>query len=108
MPGQPLRRAAGGRDDVDVGVAVVVGAEGDATSVRGEDGTLLVAIRGGEPFDVAAVDARGPEIARVDEGDVRRAHSGLGQETRVGDALRSEVGRARGEEEAEREGSHAA
>jgi len=42
MPGQALRLAAGHRDHVDIGIAVVVGGKGDALSIGREHRGVLV------------------------------------------------------------------
>jgi hypothetical protein len=77
MPCQAPHFAARGRDDVHVDVPVVVAGEGEPLAVIGKDRIALVAVGGRDPADVAAVELRGPDIAGVDERDVRRAHRGL-------------------------------
>ena len=67
---QPRRVAAARGDDVDVGVAVVVGAEGDVLAVGREPGEQLLAARGREPLRRAAGFRGDPHVARVDERDV--------------------------------------
>ena len=57
MPGQARRRAAVDRDDVDVGVAVVLRAEGDRLAVGGEGRVRLDADVAGQPAQVRAVEA---------------------------------------------------
>ena len=72
-------------DGVDVGVAVVLGAEGDGLAVGREDGLRLDADVAGQPADVLAVEVGDPEIVGVDEGDVLGADGRLGQKPRVVD-----------------------
>ena len=55
---------------------------------------------GRETADVGAVDARGPEVVRVHEGDVRRADRGLREQPRVAD-VGIPGGRGRRQEEGE-------
>ena len=70
MPGEPLRHTAFDRHDVDVRVAVVLGAEGDQLPVRREGGIGFDALVGGQAPHSGAVEVGHPEIIGVNEGDV--------------------------------------
>ena len=84
MPGEPRRHAALGRDDVDVGVAVVLRAERDR-SVGRERRIRFQAVVGRQPPDGAAVQARRPEVSGVDERDLLAVGRGLRKEARIRD-----------------------
>ena len=83
MPGETLGLAPGGGDDVNVGVAIVVGGESDPLSVGREVGIALGADAGGEPLGIAAVVADRPDIAGVAEGDLFRAGRGMPDQQRL-------------------------
>jgi hypothetical protein len=101
VPGQAARRAALDGDGVDVGVALVLGAEGDGLVVRGENGVRLLADVAGQPADVTAVQVGDPEVVGVDEGDVAGAEGRLGQELGVVDVGGGLVGTGQAQDEAE-------
>ena len=88
MIGQPARRAARGGNHVHVCIAVVVAAERDQRSIGRERGRALVSIGGGEAANVRAVEAGGPEVARIYESDSRGADRRLREEPRVRCTLR--------------------
>ena len=83
MPGQALRHAALGGDDVDVGIAFVLSGEGDPVAVGREGGARFDADVGGQALHVAAVRVAGPQIVGVDEGDLPGADGGFSQEPGV-------------------------
>ncbi len=83
MPGQARRLAALHRHRVDVGVAVVVGGVGERLAVRREARERLLAAGRAEAHGDAALLRRQPDVAGVDEGDLRRRHVGLPQHARV-------------------------
>ncbi len=85
MPGEPRHRAPGQWDRVDVGVAVVLGAEGDGLAVRRKDGVRFDADVASEPADVGAVEVGDPQVVGVDEGDVLGADGRLGEQAGVVD-----------------------
>ena len=68
---EPHRIATEGRHHVDVGVPVVVAAERDPTSVGGEAWEGLLALRRAQLLGCPARLRHDPDVARVDEGDVR-------------------------------------
>jgi hypothetical protein len=67
MVREPLRNAAGCRDDEDVGVAIVFAGEGDLRAVGREDRVGLDAGAGRQAGGVAAVAVNAPQIAGVGE-----------------------------------------
>ncbi len=81
--GEPQRLAAQRRHGVDVGVAVVVGAEGDRRAVRREAWERLLAAGGAEALGCSAGLRHHPDVAGVDEGDVRLGNVGLPQHAGV-------------------------
>ena len=83
VPGEALGLAAGGRHEVDVGVAVVLAGEGDPAPVGAEGGVGFGAFGAGQADRVAAVPRDFPEVVGVREDDVRGAHVGLTQEARA-------------------------
>ena len=83
VPGEALGLAAGGRHEVDVGVAVVLTGKGDPAPVGAEGGVGLRALGAGQADRVAAVPRDLPEVVGVREDDVRGAHVGLTQEARA-------------------------
>ncbi len=105
MPRKPLRHAARGGDDVDVEVAVELGAEREERAVGAEGRPHLHARTGGDAFDAAAVEAARPDVVPVDEGDAvfreRRVREHLRRPNRGG---RGERGGRDGERERERQG----
>ncbi len=91
--GEAPRHPAVGGHDVDVLVAVVVAGEGDQRAVRREARERLLALRGREPRGDPAPLRGDPDVAGVDERDLRRGHGGLahqpgvdGREGRHGDS----------------------
>ena len=60
VPGQALRHAAGDRHDVDVGVAVVLGAEGEPAPVRGETRVHLPPRVRGQSAGAGTIKTRDP------------------------------------------------
>ena len=84
--GCQVRRRGGppaDRNQIHVGVSLVLGAEGDEAPVRREDRIGDGVQVAGQPADVPAVQVGNPEIVGVDEGDVPGAHGGLAQQPRV-------------------------
>ncbi len=71
MVGNAGQVAARGRHHVDVGVAVVVAAECDAAAVGREAGERLLPGRGAQSSGRSAALLDHPDVAGVDEGDVR-------------------------------------
>ena len=82
MVGKTAWHAAGGRDDVDVAIAVVLAGESDHGAVGGEVRQSFEADVGGEAVRVATVAADRPEIAGVVEDDLRLADGGKSQQER--------------------------
>ena len=80
MPGESPRLAARGGHQVDVGVAAVLSRKRDPPPVRAESRIGLSALGACEPYGVAPVAAREPQVVGVHEDDVRRAHVRLAQE----------------------------
>ena len=80
MPGEALGDAAGGGDDEDVDVAIVLAGEGDLCAVGGEGGVGFFAGAVGEADGVAAIPGDAPEVARVGEDDVCLAQGGFLEE----------------------------
>ncbi|OQB54797.1 MAG: hypothetical protein BWX98_02219 [Candidatus Aminicenantes bacterium ADurb.Bin147] len=85
VPGQPPGHAAGGRDDVDVGVAVVLGAEGDQSAVGRERRIGFDAQVGRQPPDVFSVEIGRPEVIGVMEGEAAFPDGRLSHHPRVAD-----------------------
>ncbi|OQB53033.1 MAG: hypothetical protein BWX98_02444 [Candidatus Aminicenantes bacterium ADurb.Bin147] len=85
VPGQPPGHAAGGRDDVDIGVAVILGAEGDQPAVGRERRIEFDAQVGRQPPDVFPVEVGRPEVIGVMEGDAAFPDGRLGHHPRVAD-----------------------
>ena len=77
------RRAAQGRDDVDVGVAVVVAAEGDLRAVGREPRKGFLPGRRAQLAGRAALLGDHPDVAGVDEGDLRLRDVGITQHPSV-------------------------
>ncbi len=92
MPGQPLRHATGGRNDVHVRIAVVLRRERQQHPVRRERRTPLHAIVRRQAPEIGPVQPGDPEVVGVHERDVRAARRGLGQQARV---ARARLGRSR-------------
>ena len=104
MPGEAARHAAGGRHDIDVGIALVLAGEGDAGAVGREDGRGFQARTGGEAPGGAAFPRHAPQVAGIDEHDVGAAQGRfLQQQRRVGRGPKER----RQEESSERQGLHA-
>ena len=80
---EPDRISSERRDDVGVEVAVVAGAEGDVGAVGGEARKQLFAGRRREPRGHAAALRHHPDIACVDERDVRGRDVGIPEHARV-------------------------
>ena len=80
VPRQPLRHAAGGRDGVDVDVAVVFAGERDRGAIRREDRIGLRPGAARQPLCVSALARHGPQIAGIDERDLRAAQRRLLQQ----------------------------
>ena len=68
--GEPLRHAALGGHDVDLGVAVVLAGEGDLLAVGREAGEHLEAFVAGQPAGDAAGGRHGVQVAGVGEDDL--------------------------------------
>ena len=68
--GEPARHTAGGRDDEDVQIPLVVTGEGDLLAVRGEDRITLQPDPGSQAAGVAAGAVHGPQVAGVAERDL--------------------------------------
>ena len=83
VPRQARRIAALHGHRVDVGVAVVVGGVGERLAVRREARERLLAARRAEAHGDPALLGRHPDVAGVDEGDLRRRDIGLAQHARV-------------------------
>src|SRR5690606_32632479 len=94
--GDPARRAAGCRDHVDVDVAVVVAAERDFAAVRREAREGLLTCGRGQAVRHAALLRHDPDVAAVDESDVRGGNVGVAQQ--AGIHLRGKGGRERQQE----------
>ena len=71
MVSETARDATGGGDDVDVGVAIVLAAEGYEGTIGREVGIEFVADAGSETTGLAASAGNGPEVAGVFEDDLR-------------------------------------
>src|SRR5262249_25614420 len=69
IAGQPAWLAALARDDKDVIAAVAVGAEGDGTAVRAEDGEEVMGLMHGDGPGDSANGLDHPDVAKVAEGD---------------------------------------
>ena len=95
MVSGPARDAARRWDDVHVNVAVVLARESDLRAVGREVRACLDAYARGQAARLAALARDDPEVAGVDEGDLRAAQSGAAQQQRLR-AL--SVGCGRGEE----------
>src|SRR5262249_25169797 len=67
--GQPLGRAAGGRHQVDLGVAVVLAGDRRPRAVGGEGGGHVVAVVAGEAAGDATGGRHRVQVAGVGEGD---------------------------------------
>jgi hypothetical protein len=80
VPGQAPGFTAGRRHHEHVDVPAVLTGEGDPAAVRREGRAGLAALAAGEPHRVAAVTPDQPEIIRVNEDDVIRAHIGIAQQ----------------------------
>jgi len=102
---QPPRNSAAGRDDVDVGVAVVVAAEGDQRAVGRELGEHLAALGRAEPPGRAPGLRHRPQIAGVDEDDLLGADVGKTQHARVRH-VQQVVGRDAGRDAPEQQNNH--
>jgi hypothetical protein len=76
MIGQASGRAAGGGDDINIAIAIVLAGEGDHGAVGGEVGESLDPDPGSQPARIAAVAAHDPEIIRVIEDDLGLADGG--------------------------------
>ena len=83
MPGQSARLAALHRDDVDVGVVVVVRRERDPFAVRREVRRVLGGGMRGELNRMSAVSIGDPDIAAIDEGEVILRDRGLAEQPRL-------------------------
>jgi hypothetical protein len=83
VPREALRRAARDGHDVDIDVAVVVGAECDRGAVGREARMRLDAFGGRQPVARRAVTVGDPHVAVVDESDVRPADVRVGEQQGV-------------------------
>ena len=82
MIGEAARRSTGGRDDIDVQVAVVFPGESDPGAVGREDGVRFEADAGGQALSVTASAGNQPKVTCVGEGNLRAAQRGFLQELR--------------------------
>ena len=80
--GQPLRRAAFGRHDVDLGVAVVLRSEGELLAVGREARERSVAGTARQAARHSALFGDGVKLARVTEDDLAAVGGGKTQEPR--------------------------
>ncbi len=83
MPREARGRSAGDRHHVDIGVAVVLRAEGDRPAVGGEHRARLGPVIGRQAADVLPVNVGDEEIPRIDERDAGGADRRLGQHLRI-------------------------
>ncbi len=82
MIGEALGLAALCGDDVDIGIAVIGGGEGDPFAVGRKFGVELVAGAGGEAAGGAPFARGGPEIARVGKDDLVFGNVGVAEKAR--------------------------
>ncbi len=85
MPRQSLGNAALHRHHVDVRIALVLGAECEQASIRGEGGMRFQADVAGQTSDAGAVQVGNPEISGIDKGDVSLADRRVVEEPGVAD-----------------------
>ena len=95
VPGEAFGVPSFGGQDVDIGIAVVLGAEGDVPAVRGEVRVGLLALEGGEAPGLASGTVNDPQVVGIRERDVRRADRRLAHE--AGGLLGGGGGRGEGE-----------
>ncbi len=106
MPGQTARLAAHRRDDVDVGVAVVLAGEGDRPAIGREERMRLDADPGRQPPRRAPLAPDDPQVVGVGEDHRRRGDGRRPQQERSGRAgCAGRVGCGASEEECEGEKS---
>src|SRR5207248_3851644 len=77
MVSQPARYAAGGGNDVDVDVAVVLAAEGNLSPVRREVRAEFASHASCQTSRIASLPAYDPKIVRILEYDLALAHRGV-------------------------------
>ena len=83
MPREPSWDSSFNRDDVNVRIPVVLGAEGDPRTVGRKGGAGLNASIGRQPAGRASVRIGYPEITRIGKGDMPPAGRRIAQEARV-------------------------
>ena len=86
MPCQPLGHATFHRHHIHVGVAFVLGAESDESTIGRERRVRLDAMIRCEGPDVRAVDGRDPKVIRINERDLASVGGRLMQQASIAHA----------------------